>query len=346
MEFSQAFDEIKKGHIRPAYLLHGEETYFARRLEHALMDAVVPPDERAMSLAVCDRDPAVAELVNMIETVPFMGGKNLIIIRGSQLFKPARKASGDAAEKEGDSGDERLLNLLAAMPDYTHLVFSTTDSVDKRRKLYKAMEKNGAVVELAPLKARDVRPWVAARLGELGKKLAPEAMEHFLAAVSLMPQVSLGLLAGELDKAALYSKSPVISRGDLEAVMSSLPEVSVFAMIDAISQKQVGKALKLLQDELAAGENALKLLALLVRQVRMLWQGKELAARGLGARDIAERLGVPPFVGEKLVRQAQGFTAAKLEKAMVALAAADQDLKMGRTDPFALERIIIEMCGK
>ena len=346
MEFSQAITEIKKGQIRPVYLLHGEETYFTRQLEHALIDAIVPPDERDMSLTICDRDPVMAELVNMIETVPFMGGKNLIIVRGTQLFKASRKAAGDTEEKESDTGDERLLNLLAAMPDYSHVVFSTTDSADKRRKLYKTIEKYGAVVELAPLKARDVRPWITTRLGELGKKMAPEAVEHFLAAISLMPQVSLGLLSSELEKAALYAKGSVITRQDLEAVMSSLPEVSVFARIDAISQKQGGKALKLLQDELSTGENALKLLALLVRQVRMLWQGKDLASRGLGARDIAERLGVPPFVGEKLVRQAQGFKAASLEKAMVALATADQDLKMGRTDPFALERIIIEMCAK
>lgn len=339
MDYNEAMAEIKKGRVRPVYLLHGEEPYLARRLEKAVVDALLPPEDRDLALTVLDRDPPVAELVNLIETVPFLGGKNVVVIRGTTLFRSGR--GEDAAD---DKGDDRLLKLLDNMPDYSHVVFAAAEAADKRRKLYKAVERVGAAVDVSPLKAKDIRPWLTAKLAEKGRKMAPDAVEQLLAAFSMMPQLSLGLLDNELDKIALYAAGPTISRRDVLAVMSAVPEVSVFAMIDAVSQKQAGKALRLLAEQLAAGENAIRLLALLTRQVRMLWRGKELAGQGAGSREIAEELGVPPFVGEKLLRQCRGFSEPALRQALVSLADADRDLKTGRADKTVLEKIIIEMC--
>lgn len=345
MDYTQAMKELAGGLLRPIYLLHGEETFLTRKVERAIIEAVLAPDDREMGLTVRDKDPGTAELKELVETYPFMGGKNLVIIRGTQLFRSGRKAEAETEQEEGrDGSDKRLPELLEHLPEYSHLVFVTTEAADKRRRLYKTVERIGAVVDLSPIKAKDLRPWIAGLAAEQGKKLAGDAAEYFLAAVSLMPQVSLGFLEGELTKAVLYAKGTTITRQDLAAVMASLPEISVFAMIEALSQKQTGRALGLLRQELAAGENAIRLLNLLVRQVRMLWQAHELAAGGLDSRQIAETLGVPPFVGEKLLRQSRGFSKQILEGAMTALAAADRDLKLGRTDAFALEEIIINMC--
>jgi len=335
MNYNEALAEIKNGRVRPVYLLHGEETYLARRLEKAIVEALLPPEERDMGLTVLDRDPPVAELVNLIETVPFMGGKNVIVLRGTNMFR---------AGKGEEGGDERLLGLLAAMPEYSHVVFTTPEAADKRRKLYICVDRCGAAVEVSPLKAKDIRPWLTAKLAELGRRLAPDATEELLAAFSMMPQLSLGLLDNEIDKIALYAKGATITRQDVLATMAAVPEVSVFAMVDAVSQKQVGKALRLLDEQLSAGENALRLLAMLTRQVRMLWRSKELAENGADSRAVAAEFGVPPFVGEKLLRQGRGFAAPTLRRALVALAEADRDLKSGRADKYVLERIVIDMC--
>lgn len=338
MDYSAAAAEIKQGRVRQAYLIHGEETYLARRLEKAIIEALLPPDERDMGLAVLDRDPPVPELVNLLETIPFMGGKNVVVVRGTQLFRSGSREDG------ADKSDDRLLRLLEDIPEYSHVVFSAAEPADKRRKLYKCMERCGAVVEVSPLKAKDLRPWLTAKLDELGKRMAPDAAEQLIAAFSLMPQVSLGLLDNEVDKIAIYAPGQVITRADVLAVMSAVPEVSVFAMIDSVSQKQAGKALRLLEDQLAAGENALRLLALLTRQVRMLWRGRDLADRGAGSREVAAELGVPPFVGEKIIRQSKGFRPEVLRRTLVDMAAADRDLKSGRADKYVLEKLVIEMC--
>ncbi len=115
-------------------------------------------------------------------------------------------------------------------------------------------------------------------------------------------------------------------------------------MIDAVSQKQIGKALQLIGEQIKSGEHPLKLVALLARQVRLMWQAKELAKDGYGAREIAEKLGLVPFIGEKMLKQSKNFTPEVLKQASLALATADYDLKSGRANKSALEEIIIAMC--
>ncbi|MDD4601952.1 putative protein YqeN [bioreactor metagenome] len=343
MKHLDVLHEIKNNDIKPVYLLYGEESYLTRQVEEAIINAILGPDERDMNLTIFNQDPSVQDLTGMIETIPFMGGKNVIVVRGTALLK-ARKGNTDSEEQRAGGNDDLLIKTFSNMPEYSHVVLSTTEKVDKRRKLFKIIESGGRAVEMLPLKLNDVKGWLNGKLTALNKKMAPDAIEHLLGALSLMPQISLGFLDNELEKLALYSSGKVITLRDAEQVLASIPEVSVFAMIDALSQKQTGKALELLNEQLAAGDHPLRILALLVRQVRMLWQAKELGAQRLDSKTLAALLGVPPFIGEKIVRQSRNFSASALKQALLALAVTDFELKVGKADRTAIEKIIIEMC--
>ncbi|WP_425057585.1 putative protein YqeN [Sporomusa carbonis] len=345
MDYKAVLNTIKQNKIAPLYLLHGEETYHIRQVEQALINSLVAPEDRDMNLVVFESDPQVEELINTIETIPFMGGKNLILVRNTAIFSAGRKSGNDVQDKSDPSG-ERLIKIFGNMPEYSHVVFITGDKPDKRRKAYKAIEKNGVIFEAAPLKSKDLRAWLTERLAELKIKMAPDAQEHLLAAVSMMPQVSLDFINNELEKAILYTADrPLITQQALKQILSAVPEVSIFAMVEALSQRRTVQAIQLLQEQLAAGEHPVRILALLVRQVRQLWQVKELINKGYNGREIAEYFKVPGFIGEKLARQSRSFNDDKLKKAMLSFAAADRDLKLSRTGPAVLEKIIIELCS-
>jgi DNA polymerase-3 subunit delta len=344
MGYAEILEALKRGQVKPIYLLYGEEAYFIRKLEQAVINAVLTPEEMDMNLLHLDKDPSINELITLIETVPFMGGKNVIHIRGTALLRPRKNNNNEQAEVS-DKSEERLLKVISNIPDYTHLILSTTDKIDKRRKIFKLIEKHGTTVELANIKGKDVRGWLISKMAELNKKMDSDAMEYFLGVVSIMPQISLGFLHNELEKAALFTEGRTrISQSDLMEIMSSIPEISIFSMIDAVSQKQIGKALQLMGEQLKSGEHPLKLVALLARQVRLMWQAKELSKDGHGTREIAEKLGLVPFIGEKMLKQSKNFTPEILKQATLALATADYDLKSGRANKSALEEIIISMC--
>jgi len=345
MDYKAVLTAIKQNKIAPVYLLYGEEVYYSRQVEQALVNKLVAPEDRDMNLIVFENDPPVAELVNTVETIPFLGGKNLIIVRNTTLFSASRLNGGDDSQVKADPQDERLISLFSNMPAYSHLVFITPAKADKRRKVYKTVEKNGIVLEAAPLKAKELRLWLTERLTELKAKMSHEAESHLLAAISLMPQVSLDFVNNELEKIILYTSGERhITRRHLLKILSAVPEVSIFAMVEALSQRQTAQAITLLRDQLTAGEHPVRILALLARQVRQLWQVKELLHRGFASRQVSESLKLPGFIGEKLMKQSRGFSDSKLKQAVLSLAAADRDLKSGQAGPVVLEKIIIELC--
>ncbi|KYZ77390.1 hypothetical protein AXX12_04535 [Anaerosporomusa subterranea] len=342
MTIRELIQTINRGKLEAVYLLFGEERYYARQAEKALIEAALPPEDRDMGLRIFEQDPSVPELMQAIESMPFFGGKNVIIVRDTKLF---RAGKNDAGPEASDKSDTRLFDCLQHIPDYTHLLFIAGDKVDKRRKLFKAVEKAGAVVELVPLKARDSREWVQERLREEGKTIAPEALDYLMTGLSFMPQISMGFLDNETQKIALHTgERQRVSLDDVEATLAGVPEVNIFAMIDAMSQKNITLALRLLDGQLATGEPPMRMLMLIARQTRALLYAKELAADGKTSQDIAKILGLHPFVAEKMLGQARRFSEGKLKQILIMISDVDRAIKSGRAGNVSLEGIVIEMC--
>lgn len=352
MNYKAALDQISRRQMASVYLLYGEEEYLVRELLHLLINALLPAEDQDTGLVIWEGNPTPDTLRERVETAPFFNNKNVIVVKGTSYFRA--KQGTAAGEDDDDQGStetpatdhtERIAQLIASVPEYSHVIFVAEGKVDKRKKIFKAVEKYGIAVEMESLKPKDVRPWITDYLKGLNKKIAPPAMEQLMAIIQVMPKVSLGFLANELDKAVLFTgQENLISKDDLIAVLSQVPEVSVFVMLEAISQKQVAKALELLEIQLHAGEPPFRLLALLTRQVRMMWQVKELSSDGHGSPEIANEMKIHPFVAEKLLRQSRSFTVEKLQVGLCRLAAVERDLKSGKADNRIIEEFIIEFC--
>lgn len=335
---------LARGEMRPVYLISGEETYLADKVEQALLQKLFPGEGRD-GLAVYPGDVSLETLMQAVESAPFFAERNVVIVRNTGLFKEKKKGQGDGAEK-GQPQEERFLALLEDMPEYSVLILRAEGKADKRRKLYKAIDKHGFCVETAPIRPWEIKDWLAEKLRGADRKFDQAAFLYFIEAVSIMNTVSLQFLEQEVDKIFLYTNKKLIEKADVAEVLASIPEVSVFAMLEAVSEKDVKKALRLLMDQLSAGDHPLKIVAMLSRHVRQLWQAKDLLAKGADSKQIAASLGMAPFVAEKLARKSRSFTEAALRKALLDLADADYKLKSGQADPVLLECIIIGLCSK
>ena len=111
----------------------------------------------------------------------------------------------------------------------------------------------------------------------------------------MMQTIDLGYLDQQLDMVAMYSRDRRISRAELVSVFAGLPEVSVFALLDAVSQRNVRRALALLRRQLADGTYFTVILVLLTRHVRQLWQAQVLQAKGIRGKALAKQLELNPY---------------------------------------------------
>ena len=344
MKFGEFMAGLQKSELKHVYLLAGEEHYYIEKAREKLFAQLfASPQEQAGALqkltGVLDTD----DLVGLIETTPFFASKNVLLLQDTSLFKE-NKEEGDSKKPGKDKKMERLLATLADMPEFSYVIFVQNGKADKRRKLYKVIEKCGAVLEADAVRAWNINDWLQGKLQSMNKDMDREAMAYFSGVVSTMQTISLEFLDKEFDKLALFTKERQITKDLLTKVFAGLPEVSVFAMLDAISERKAKKAMQLLRRQLNDGTYFTVILALLTRHVRQLWQAQTLQKQGIRGKALAKPLELNPFIAEKLGRAAMQFPEAVLKRNMLELIDADYFLKTGQAGEEVLEHAVIDLC--
>lgn len=343
MKFGEFMAGLQKDELRHVYLLAGEEHYYIdKALERLFSRLFSSPQEQADSLQKITGSIDMDDLVGLVETAPFFASKNVLLLQDTSLF---REKKGEEENAKGrDKQQERFLRVLEDMPEYSYIIFVQNGKADKRRKLYKTIEKHGAVMEAEAIRAWNIDDWLQGKLQSLNKDMDSEARAYFSGIISTMQTISLEFLDREFDKLALFTQERRIDRALLEKVFAGLPEVSVFALLDAISERKAKKAMQLLRRQLNDGTYFTVILALLTRHVRQLWQAQVLQQQGIRGKALAKPLELNPFIAEKLGRAAMQFPAPVLKRNMLELIDADYFLKTGQAGEEVLEHVVIDLC--
>lgn len=344
MEYQAFLSALKRDPLPHVFLLAGAERYFVDRARTAIFARLFPggiglQDGLQRLTGTAD----VEALLGYIETAPFFADKNVVLVTDA-AFASEKKESDGAGKARAKQKMDRLLAVLADMPAYSYVVFQTEAKPDKRKKFCKTIEKAGLALDADPVRAWNIGGWLTAKLQAMGKELDRDAYDYFTGAVSMMREISLEYLDGEFDKLTLFSNAPRITKREMMTVCAGIPEVSSFALLDAISERKVEKALMLLRRQLADGTYFTILLALMTRHVRQLWQAVLLQKKGVRGRALAKPLELNPFIAEKLGRAAMQFPEYALKDAMLALIDADYLLKTGQAGDELLEHAVITLC--
>ena len=329
----------KKSLTDNLYLIVGEEKYLADKVENFIKKEFLA--DNLDGVIAVNGVAEIKELSNAVNSVPFFAPYNLVVVKEFKLLRDSKKN----AEKSKEKDEEDFLTLINLLPQFSILVL-IADKVDKRRKIYKAIDKNGTIIEVNRLKVKEVREWLEIKLRELGKSFDSEANRYFLEVVSRMSNISLGLLDQEINKIGLYNEEKIITKKDLVKVIAGIPEASIFALTDAIGERKLVKALNLLKEQIANGEHFLKILTMLIREVRLLLRAKQLKELGYSHDNIATKLELLSFIADKVIEKSRNFTEKKLEQALINLAQLDGDFKTGQADNVAMEKIIIDLIKK
>lgn len=333
------------------FLLSGTEPYYIDHAYAALIKKLFPKGNAGDVLQVFSGDVDEDTVIEELSSLTFFSDKAVVVIKDPRWLRGGSKAreTQEAATPEEPSARKdkklkRFEEMLAQLPEYSYVIFLLKEKADKRKKLYKIIDQYGIILESEPVRAWNIDDWLEGKLISLNKDLRPDARAFFLGAVSLMPSISLSYLDQEFDKLALYSSDRQITKAELVRIFSDLPEVSVFAMLDAISARDARKALVVLHREMADGTYFTVLISLLCRHVRQLWLAREFMAKGIRGRALGQPLGLNPFIAEKLGNASRRFSPALLQRAYLHLCDADYAMKTGKGGYELLEQIVIELC--
>ena len=333
--------------LKHVYLLNGPENYYIDRgIEDILSRLFKKNEDRNEGLIKidCDKKADINEIIAAIETAPFFTEKNVVLVKNTNLFK-AKVSTAEDETKSANKKDpttERLISSLSDMLDTNYVIFTAGEIADKRKKLYKVVSQVGVTLEAEALRPWQIDNWLNYTLRSLNKKMDMEARKYFVEIISMLPEISLNYLDNELKKTALYVEGAVITKRDLQTIMAEPPEVSSFALIDAVSEKNLRKAMYLLTAQMNERKEA-PLIALLVRNVRLMIRAKFYIKKGIRGKALATPLSLNPYIAQKTGEAAAKFSDKTLEEAFLMLADADYFFKSGKFGSEMLERIIIKL---
>lgn len=231
MNISPILTDIKKRKFQPVYLLHGEESYFIDVISNALEHTVLSDAQKGFDQTVLyGKDTDFSTIVNAAKRYPMMSDHQLIIIKEAQDLKW--------------KDDELLIKYVEQCTVSTVLVFDYKYSkFDKRKKLYKAIEKKGLVIESNKLYDDKIASWVISYIKEQGWNIHPQAA----ALLSEYLGTELSKIVNELNKIMLnVPKEKEIVVADIEQNIGISKDFNVFELNTALAKRNAFKAYQII----------------------------------------------------------------------------------------------------
>ncbi len=319
----QLNENLKAGVFSSSYLIYGDEAYLRFQNRDKVVKAL-GLDESSMNFNRFEGDKAVAaEIIGMAETMPFLADKRLILVENSGFFK---------------NGSPELTQYLKNQSETAVIVFVEKD-VDKRKDVYKALCKTGFDIECTAQSDDSLKTWIRTRFKGEGKNISPAACAFLLDRAG----TDMSNIANEIEKLVCYCMDRTdITEQDIEAVCANYLTGRIFAMTDAIAEKNQKRAIELYYDLLALKEPPARILSLITRQFNLMFQVKEMSEAGIGNGEIASVLKLQPFIVEKYKRWSRIYTLEQLKDALEMCAESDTAVKTGKLDQvISVEMVII-----
>lgn len=265
-------------------------------------------------------------------TMNLFADKKVIIIENAYIF--------------GSSSDQkisdRFLEYFNTFNSSTYIIFElNVDKVDSRKKITKKISEIGKVFEVKKLETNDLFQIIEKRFKDNNHTISTELINYL---VSLLND-NYENINNELDKIFLLGKEDKnITKEDLDGLIIPSLDDDIFSLIDAITNKDKNKSIKLYQEFINRNEDMIKIIYLLASKYRLMLQVRLLSDRGYLESDIAKTMQIHPYRAKMVLREAYKYELGNLIKILKELDYLDRDIKLGNVDKnLALEVFLLKI---
>jgi DNA polymerase-3 subunit delta len=207
--------------------------------------------------------------------------------------------------------------------------------------LAEACERAGQVLVYDVPKPKDPTAWVRAELARLDARADEEAARALVEIVG----IDVAGLAPEIEKLGDWAAGGDVRREDVELLAVPTHDEPGWALTDAWGARDLATLLALAESELERGTDPFLLAVRLGSHVGLVRAVQALAEEGLGARDIAKRVGKHEYRVRTALRHAEHYSREELDDAIVRLAELDAALKGASraSGELELERALVDL---
>ncbi len=234
MNASEIIKSLQQKKYKPVYLLQGEEPYYIDLVSNYVEHQLLSDAEKGFNQTVLyGKDTDIMTVLGAAKRYPMMADYQVVLVKEAQDMK----WGSDDTDKKGINP---LLNYLENPLPSTILVFCYKyGKFDKRKKTYKAIEKNGLIFESAPLYDSKVPAWIESFISDKGYKINQQAS----AMLSEYLGNDLSKIANELEKLMLnVAAGQEITLKHIQDNIGISKEYNVFELQAALGKKDAFKA--------------------------------------------------------------------------------------------------------
>ncbi|MBI5960886.1 MAG: DNA polymerase III subunit delta [Chloroflexi bacterium] len=319
------------------YVLHGSDEFSCKAQLQAMRAQMGDSSMAELNTSIFDGKTASAhDVLNAARSTPFLSDKRLVIVEG-MLSWLARKG----ASKADKAAVETLTAGLIELPDTARLVFVEREMLSEKNAILQLAKTapGGFHREFNPPSNEEHRAkWIVNQARENYGAIIEGRAAALLAA---MVDTDMRAADSEIAKLALYVNGErPINEQDVTLLSAYKAEADVFEMVDALGRRDAQAALRLLH-RLLVEDDPLRLFGMVVRQFRLLLLAREHLNSGGSAGQLAQALGVHPYVAQKITAQVRAFSLEQLEQIYHFLLETDAGIKTGKVgDVLALDLLV------
>ncbi len=349
MSYRQLMNDIKNNSIKSVYLIYGSETYLIDKGWEALKNAVVTSFPELNYTQLEGEKLGASELLAACETFPFGSDKRLVAVRDLGLLKSKGdgKSDGKGDEEEAAAAPGKdaqpFIDVVGNINDTTCLILVSYGSIDKKKRLFKELKNQGAAYEFDRIDRDELAKWIRNSLGKSSKSIGSRELDHFINSIGYLDKngsKTMYDVENEIKKLVGFAGSSTdILMAHIEAVVPRNIENDIFKLINACSEKDVDRSLRLYGDMLLEGENSFGILGLLSRQIKNMLEVSELYGKKYEARGISEKLKLHEYTVKLCIKYSSSIKRQVLQSAFRKCLDAEFSIKSGRMG----ERLAMEM---
>ena len=281
MSPAQFLSKLSRQGPAAVYLFAGSEPYSRGRCRKALIERVLPEEERDTGLTRHDLDEvSLNEVIEDARTLSLFTTRRLIWASSAEAPLPRTLARADAHSDEGAA--KPLVSYVRNPTPGVVLVFESSRfeyEGDGKKKLERVQKFYSSVpdqVEFAPLPPEEARRLTMDLAGQAGLDLTQAQAAQIMDACG----GEAARIAMEVEKLAVYASGRrSVSEQEIASLVPNAQAATIFALVAALGRRDRRKAIELLDVLVREGEYLALALSFLGTQFR-----QALAAQEAGLR--------------------------------------------------------------
>ncbi|MDD5071255.1 MAG: DNA polymerase III subunit delta [Patescibacteria group bacterium] len=347
--------------------IYGEDTFRSRKKLKELKGKFIREiDPSQSSLAVLDGKTAKArEIIDCFGARSLLAKKRMAIIENLFLNKngTAPKEISDYLKKiKAEKDDNIIIFWEEAVKTKTANNKKNTFLLDpsgKEKPLPKTLEplfvflsKQPYAQEFKPLSNMETAAWIKKELEARNAVITNQAAQTLIS----LTGNNLWQINNEIDKLVNFEagqkinllargqekKPKTISEQSIKQLVRGKFDENIFALTDALSNRNRKLASQLLNEQYEAGLSSGYLLNMITRQFKILLQVRQALDSRLSSRKIITALKLHPFVAQKSINQVRNFNLISLKSALNKLVEIEYLVKTGQGETQTLLNLFIQ----